>query len=78
MSFSLHDSNKLDDDFEQVIISVISFSALFASGITISFTSAAHMPLVLSCFRNPSALNADFEQVIVLINCFLPCLIPRY
>ena len=78
MSFSLHDPNTLADDFEQVIISVILFFALFASGIKISFMLAAHTPLVLSCFRNPSALAADFEQVIVLVNCFLPCLIPRY
>ena len=49
----------------------------------ICFTSAAHLPLVLSCLLNPSTLTADFEHVIVpvicfLVICFLPCLLTRY
>ena len=81
--FRLHDPNELSVDFEQVIISVILFTVLFANQIMICSTSAAHVPLVLSCLLNPSALAADFEQVIVLIICvlvicFLPCLLTRY
>ena len=43
MSFRLHDLDEFAVDFEQVIISVISFSALFAKGIEICSTSAAHI-----------------------------------
>ena len=75
MSFCLHDPDEFAVDFEQVIISVISFSALFANGIGICSTSAAHMPLVLSGLRNSSALAADLEQVTILVICFLPCLL---
>ena len=39
--------------FEQFIISVILFSTLFANGMEICSTSAAHMPLVLSCYVIP-------------------------
>ena len=83
MSFCLHDPDALAVDFEQVIISVILFTVLFANQIMICSTSAAHVPLVLSCLLNPSALAADFEQVIVpvicfLVICFLPCLLTRY
>ena len=56
--------------FEQVIISVISFTALFANRIMICSTSA-QVVMVLSCLCNPSALVANFEQVIVLDICFL-------
>ena len=52
-------------DFEQIIISVISFSALFAHGIKICYTSAAHMQLLLSYLRNPNTFAGNFEQVIV-------------
>ena len=41
-------------------------------------TSAAHVPLGLSCLLNSSALAAVFEQVIVPAICFLPCLLTRY
>ena len=40
-------------DFEQVIISLILFSIFFANGMEICSTSAAHMPLVLSCYVIP-------------------------
>ena len=83
MSIRLHDPDALAVDFEQDIISVILFIVLFANHIIIYSTSAAHVPLVLSCLLNPSALAADFEQVIVpvicfLVICFLPCLLTRY
>ena len=83
MSFYLHDFDTLAVNFEQVIISVVLFTVLFANQIMICSTSAAHVPLVLSCLLNPSALAADFEQVIVpvicfLVICFLPCLLTRY
>ena len=66
-------------DFEQFIISVILFSTLFANGMEICSTSAAHMPLVLSGYVIPVHwLLADFEQVFILVICFLPCLLTRY
>ena len=74
----LHDPNALSVDFEQVIISVILFTVLFANQIMICSTSAGHVSLVLSCLLNPSALAVGFEQVIVLVICFLPCLLTRY
>ena len=64
-------------DFEQVIISVISFSALFASGIEICSTQQ-HILLVLSCLYNPSALAADFEQAIVPVALFLALSLARH
>ena len=75
--------NALPVDFEQIIISVILFNVLLAKQIMIFSRSAAHFPLVLSCLRNPIALAAYFEQVIVLVICFmvicfLPCLLTRY
>ena len=77
MSFRLHDPDGLTVDFEQVIISVISFSVLFAKQMICS-RSAAHVLLELSCLLNHSALAADFEQVIVLVICFLTiCFLPR-
>ena len=83
VSFRLHDHDALAVDFEQVIISVILFTVLFANQIMIFSTSAANVPLVLSCLLSPSALAADLEQVIVpvicfLVICFLPCLLTRY
>ena len=83
MSFHLRDTDELAVDFEQVIISTIFFTVLFANQIMTCSTSAAHVSLVLSCLVNPSALAADFEQVIVpvicfLFICFLPCLLTRY
>ena len=83
MSFRLHDPDALAVNFEQVIISVILFTVLFAKQIMICFTSVGHVSLVLSCLLNPSALVADFEQVIVpaicfLVICLLPCLLTRY
>ena len=78
VSFRLHDLDTLVVDFEQVIISVILFTKLFTNEIMICSTSAAHVPLVLSCLLNPSALAADFEQVIALFICFLPCLLTMY
>ena len=80
ISFRLDDPNALSVDFEQVIISVIMFTVLFANQIMIFSTSVVHVPLVLSCLVNPSALASDFEQVIVsvicfLVTCFLPCLL---
>ena len=83
MSFRLHDPDAYPVDFEQVNISVILFTVLFANQIMIYSTSAADVPLVLSCLLNPRALADDFEQVIVpvicfLVICFLPCLLTRY
>ena len=83
MSFHLHDLDASTVDFEQVIISVVLFTVLFANQIIICSRSAAHVSLVLSCLLNPIALAADFEQVIVLVIyflviCFLPCLLTRY
>ena len=84
VSFCLHDPDALAVDFEQVIISVILFTMLFANQIMIcSISSAAQLPLVFSCLLNPSALAADFEWVIVpvscfLVICFLLCLLTRY
>ena len=78
VSFRLHDPDALTVDFEQVIISVILFTVLFANQIMIFSTSAAHVPLVLSCLLDPSTLTADFEQVIVPVICFLPFLLTRY
>lgn len=61
-------------NFEQVIASVILFTALFANEIMICSTSAARVPLVLSCFNKNSAwAAAEFEQVIVLVIYFPPC-----
>ena len=59
------------------------FTVLFANQIMICSTSAAHVPLVLSCLLNPSALTANFKQVIFPVFCFLaicvlPCLLTRY
>ena len=71
MSFRLHDPDALTVDFEQVIISVILFTVLFANQIMICSRSAAHVSLVLSCLLNPSALAGDFEQVIGPVICFL-------
>ena len=78
MLFRLYDPDALTVDFEQVIISVILFTVLFANQIMICSRSAAHVLLVLSCLLNPSALASDFEQVIVPVICFLPCLLTRY
>ena len=78
MSIHLHDPFELDVDFEQVIILVILFTAMFANRKMICSTSPTHVLLVLSCLCNLSALAADFEQVIVLVICFLPCLPTRY
>ena len=62
MSFGLHDPDALTVvEFEQVIISVIFSTLLFANQIMICSTSAAHVPLVLSCLLNLSALASDFE-----------------
>ena len=54
------------------------FTFCIVCRIKICSTSAAHVPLVLSCWHNPSALAADFEQVIVQVICLLPCLLTRY
>ena len=75
--FRLHYADALAVDFEQVIISVIFFTVLFADQIMIFSTSAAHVALVLSCLLNPSALAANFEQVIVPVIYFLPSLLTR-
>ena len=56
MLFRLHALDALAVDFEQVIISVILFTVLFANQIMICSTSAAHVSLVLLCLLNPSAL----------------------
>ena len=70
MSFRLHHPN-VAVDFEQAIISVIFFTVLFANQIMICSTSAAHVPLVLSCLLNPSALAANFEQIVVPVLLYL-------
>ena len=71
MSFRLHDPDALAVDFEQVIVSVILFTVLFANQIKFRSMSAAHVPLVLFCLLNPNVLSADFEQVIVLVLLYL-------
>ena len=73
VSFRLHDPDAFASNFEQAIILVISFSAFFANGIKICFTPAAHVPLVLSCLRNPSVLAADFDRS--LFRLFVPYLV---
>ena len=83
MSFRLHDPNALTIGFEQVTISVILFTVLFANQIIICSRSAAHVSLVLSCLLNLSALVGDFEKFIVPVICFLvifflPCFLTRY
>ena len=70
--------NALTVGFEQVIIPVILLTVLFANQIMICFRSAALVLLVLSCLLNPKVLAGDFEQVIVPVICFLPCLLTRY
>ena len=82
MLFRLHYLDALAVDIEQDIISVIVFTVLFTNQIMIHSTSAGHVSLVLSCLLNPSALAANFKQVIVpvicfLVICFLPCLLTR-
>ena len=71
----LRNPDALATDFEQVIISVILFTVLFANQIMICSTSAAHVPLVLSCLFNPSTLAADLEQVIVPVLLYLALLV---
>ena len=61
----------VDFDFEQVIVSVVLFTVLFANQIMICSMSVAHVPLVLSCLLNPSILGADFEQVVVPVLLYL-------
>ena len=83
VSFHLHDPDALALDFEQVTISVILFTVLFANQIMICSMSTAHVVLVLSCLLNPSAMTVEFEQVnvpvICFMNiCFLPSLLTRY
>ena len=78
MLFRLHDPDALAVDFEQVIITVILFTVLFANQIKICSMSLAHVSLVLSCLHNPNTLATDFEQVIVPVTCFLSCLLTRY
>ena len=72
MSFRLHDADAFAVDLEQIIISIILFSGLFAHRVKIYSMSAAHVPLVLPC------LAANFVQVIVPVICFLLCLLSRY
>ena len=71
MSFHFHDPEALAVEFEQVISSIILFTVLFANQIMICSTSAANVPLVLSCLLYPSVLAADFEHVVVPFICFL-------
>ena len=65
MSFRLHDSDVLAVDFEQVIIKVISFTALFANRMLICSFLAAHVSLVLPFLCNDNGMAVVFEQVIV-------------
>ena len=67
----IHVSFALTVDFEQIIISVILFTVLFAYQIMICSRSAAHMSLVLSCLLTPSTSASDFEQVIVPVLLYL-------
>ena len=62
MSFRLHDPDALAVDFEQVIISVILFTVLFANQIMICSRSATHLLLVLSCLFNPNTLAAILNR----------------
>ena len=64
MSFRLHDPEAFAVAFEQVIISVILFTVLFANQIMICSMSAANVPLVLSCLLNPSALAATLNRLL--------------
>ena len=65
VSSSLHDSYVLAVNFEQVIVSVILFTTLFANWKMLCSTSAVEVSLVLSCFRISNVSAADFGQVIV-------------
>ena len=79
VSFPLLGSSALAVGFGQFIVSVTSFTELFANQIIICFTSAAHMPWMLSCLRNPSArAAAEWEQVLVLVISFRRRLLARY
>ena len=83
VSFCLHDPDALTVDFEQVIISVILFTVIFANKIIICSRSVAHVLLVLSCLLNSCASTAGSEQIIVPVICFLvicfpPCLLTRH
>ena len=49
-------------DLEQVIISVILFTVLFANQVMICLRSAMHVSLVLPCLLNPSTLVADLNK----------------
>ena len=75
LSISSHDSGALVTDFEQVIVSAIYLTALFANWIMICSMSAVHLPLVLSWLRNPSTLAANFVYVILPVICYLHCLL---
>ena len=78
MTFRLHDPDELAVDFEQVIISVILLSVLFANQTRICSTSAAHVSLVLYWLLNTSALAADFKQVIIPVFFIWHCLLTRH
>ena len=65
VSFRLLGSSALAVGFEQFVVSVTSFTELFANQIMICFTSVAHVPWMLSCLHNPSArAAAEFEQIL--------------
>ena len=78
VSFRLHDPDALVVDFEQVLISVILFTALFANWIMICSISAEHVQLLLFCLHTLSTLAANFEQVTLPVICFLPYLPTTY
>ena len=65
VSSRLHDSYVLGVNFEQVIVSVILFTTLFANWKMLCYTLAVEVSLVLSCFRISNISAADFGQVIV-------------
>ena len=48
VSYRLYDPDAFAVDFENIIISVVLFSTLFANGMEICSTSAAHMAVALS------------------------------
>ena len=78
VSSRLNDFNTVAADFEQVIVSVILFAALFANQIMVCSTSGAHVSLMLSFLWNPRSSAVDFEQVLFPVICFLLCFQTRY
>ena len=80
VSFCIHDPGALAVDFEQVIISVILLTMFFANQIMIvSRLQLMYYWYYLVCLiPGHGLLTCYLKQVIVLVICFLPCLLTRY